>query len=300
MTVLTWTLPSGVSSESVEDLDGNEVDHTAIALARLPQQFRDKTNIEALIRALVGPATAIETALLALLAERSVTVAVGDQLTVLGDIVGQGRAGLDDDDYRRYIRARIATNKSNGLVSDLIKVARLVLDDDDAVLVVDQQGVAAVVVRVLEAVLDVAVRDILITFMRQTKSAGVRMLVETLTELEAASFAFDHYAWNAITLLGANGETAILVAVPPAVDGVGIETSFPASGTIVIGEGLGTEETLIYESIVRGEFYDEFRLTTEVANLHDAGEEIRLVAHVGESLGDSTDPLVGGALANVA
>jgi hypothetical protein len=55
--------------------------------------------------------------------------AEGAQLDNLGDIVGEPRKGRADDLYRIWIRARIAVNRGNGKVSDVLKVARLVVGE---------------------------------------------------------------------------------------------------------------------------------------------------------------------------
>lgn len=105
--------------------------------------------------------------------------AVGSQLDVLGDIVGQRRGGMADADYRRLIRARISVNRSKGTVEDVLKVARLVVNDDTVTYEVDNQGYATVVLRLLGAAVDSdLVRDLLLPMLRSTVAAGVRIIVE--------------------------------------------------------------------------------------------------------------------------
>ncbi len=166
------------------------IDHTAIALARLPQQFRGKAKIEALLRTVGTQLNEIEVAFQQLLTERAVDTAIGDQLDALGFIVGQPRDGLGDSDYRRYIRARIMTNRSRGTVEDVIRIARLVLGDATAHIEVDLQGVAAYVLRVEDITVTAAVASILAAFLRQGTSAGVRVLTETWPVAGAQTFSF--------------------------------------------------------------------------------------------------------------
>lgn len=153
-------------------------DHGARALARLKHQFKDKPKIESFLNALTAQGQELETALFALLTERGIDDAVGVQLDALGDIVGQPRNGLDDDDYRRFVRARIATNKSRGTVAEILKVARLVIDDDAAAFELELQPPAAVVLRLADIVVSDDLADILIGFLRDVSAAGVRMILE--------------------------------------------------------------------------------------------------------------------------
>lgn len=46
---------------------------------------------------------------------------------MIGRVVGQDRLGLSDDDYRSYVRARVAAHRSTGTFEDLIKVVSLVM-----------------------------------------------------------------------------------------------------------------------------------------------------------------------------
>lgn len=171
-------------------------DHVEQALNRTVQQFRDKEKIEDLLSAIAGPSQALEDALWQLFTERDVDTAVGVQLQAIGSLVGQPYEGQDDDDYRRLVRARISVNKSMGAVRDIVIVARLVVDDEDADLVVQRSGTAAVVVEVD----GVAVSDDLATnlnsFLQATKAAGVRLIVEYSTVAPAAMFFWDSTDWD--------------------------------------------------------------------------------------------------------
>ena len=150
-----------------------------------------RTNVEKLIVALVTPTQSVEDALQQLLSERSVDTAVGDQLDTIGVIVDQPRAGLDDETYRRYIRARIRTHRSNGIMRDILAVADLVIYDDDAYLRILNQGVAAYVLRVEDFVMDTDLVNVVIKFLRDATSAGVRPILETWPLEEDELFSFD-------------------------------------------------------------------------------------------------------------
>ncbi len=100
-------------------------DHIIAAKKRLLEQYKGKARMEALIEALVTPVQPLEDAFFQLLEERYLETSVGFQLDRLGDIVGISRDGLNDDQYRLRIRARIFVNVSNGEPETLILVYKL-------------------------------------------------------------------------------------------------------------------------------------------------------------------------------
>lgn len=138
----------------------------------------DSNNTTKLLTAIVAPMQSLEDALMSLMIERRISTAVGEQLDVLGRIVVQPRAGLDDDDYRRYIRARVVTNKSDGLVEDLIRIVSLLLDDENAVIHVSDEDMATVIVRSEGVEVPGDLADSVIRFLRAAKSGGVRLIFE--------------------------------------------------------------------------------------------------------------------------
>lgn len=168
------------------------VDHVTEALARLREQFKAKTNWVALTAALVQPTQDVENALFQLLTDRGVDDAEGDQLDAIGVLVGEARAGRSDDDYRRFIRARIATNRSNGTAEQIINIARLVLGDLDVSIRVENQGTAAYVMRILGPEMTVDVAGILVAFLRSATAAGVRAILEYTDGIDTDDlFTFD-------------------------------------------------------------------------------------------------------------
>lgn len=171
-------------------------DHVAAALARQKQQYIGKPKVEAWIEILVTPVQRLEDALYALIIERTIDTAIGDQLDVIGALVGQARDGRSDADYRRFIRATITSNKASGLIEDVITVSRLVLDLGDTGYVVERQGTAAMRLRVDAGAVSDAVAEILARFLRKTAGGGVRMLVEYSTVAPADSFYWDTTDWD--------------------------------------------------------------------------------------------------------
>lgn len=150
-----------------------------------------ENNITKLVRALVEPAQGVENALQQLLTERLIDTAVGYQLDILGKIAGQTRDGLDDETYRRYIRARIAANNSDGNVEDLIKVADLVIYDDAALYEVNTHRIATVVLRLKDKAISQTLADSLIRFLRDTVSGAVRVILEYSDQAPSTWFKWD-------------------------------------------------------------------------------------------------------------
>ncbi len=168
-------------------------------------------NIKKLLQALVDPVQDVESALQQLLVDRAVGTAVGEQLDVLGRVVGQDRNGMVDDDFRRMVRARISVNRSKGTISDVLVVAELVLDDTGAYLRVDNQGTAALVLRVEDVVTDWAVAELIIRMLRETVAGGVRIILEFWLSTAPDMFRFDTYTPGGSTGKGFGSTLSALV-----------------------------------------------------------------------------------------
>lgn len=170
--------------------------HSAEALKRLPEVLKNKPQLAAWITALCQPAQTIEDVLYQLLVERTVDAGSGAQLDTLGKIVGQPRDGLNDTDYRRYIRARIATNKSSGLTNELLHIARLIVNDSDANIRWDPSYPTAGTITVSSIPFDATLASILVKFLRAAAASGVRILLEW-TELDTEDlFFWDTTSWD--------------------------------------------------------------------------------------------------------
>jgi len=89
---------------------------------------------EALLEIFAEVFQELEDITVALVVETTLENAQGVHLDQWGELVGEARDGLSDDDYRRAIRARVATNRSSGHPEDLIVILALLLDIDDLTL----------------------------------------------------------------------------------------------------------------------------------------------------------------------
>lgn len=148
-------------------------------------------NTEKFVATLATPFQSIENMLQQLLTERSIDTAVGAQLDVIGRIVGQTRGGLDDDTYRRYCRARIATSKANGVFENLITVGDLIVYDNSAIYYANNEGTATVRFRVDVIAITAVLAKVLFTFLEETVSAGVRVVVQWTSSLPSNTFTLD-------------------------------------------------------------------------------------------------------------
>ena len=103
-------------------------DHRARALSDLVSAYRGRPRIEALVEALAGGAEAAEDETFGLLLSHTLTAAQGALLDQWGALVGEARQGLDDEDYRRFIRARLLANRSQGTVPELVAVFSIITE----------------------------------------------------------------------------------------------------------------------------------------------------------------------------
>lgn len=131
-----------------------------------------------LLLSFAGDIQAVEDTLQQLYTLRSIDAATGVQLDMLGKIVGQFRGGMIDADYRRIIRAKISVNRSKGTVADILKVSKLVLDDNAVLVEALNSGPATVVVKFLDAAVTDDVAELAIQMLKKTVSGGVRLIVE--------------------------------------------------------------------------------------------------------------------------
>lgn len=108
------------------------LDYAAVAVPRLTGQFENSPKLKALMAAIVGPLTTLESDGDALIAERWIDTAIGKQLDGCGHIVGESRQGRDDDDaYRVAIKFRVFVNISKGTPTDLIRGLKFLTDPTD-------------------------------------------------------------------------------------------------------------------------------------------------------------------------
>lgn len=183
-----FELPGGSEAAAAVIIGDGMRDHVTAAINRLPEQFKNKTNIRKLVTLLVEPAQELEEVFWDLILYRTADTATDATLDLIGKIVGELRGGKADDLYRRYIKARILTNRSHGLVETLIRIVRLI-HDDPVYVHVQSMPIATVVVTLADTTTTDAVADALIDFLKQAVSAGVR--IDLATSPDPIMFLWD-------------------------------------------------------------------------------------------------------------
>lgn len=149
-------------------------------------------NIKKMVTALITPFATLETALLALLTQRSVDTAIGAQLDVLGKIVGEVRNGLDDDDYRRYVRARVLANRSQGVSEDLIKIAVFILGvTTPGTIFIHTVSDASLILEIFNVAVTTAEAIALQDMLQDAVSAGVRLVISYPAVVNTGVFRLD-------------------------------------------------------------------------------------------------------------
>lgn len=107
------------------------LDYVALGQGRLTNQFQEKPLVKAVVGAMVAPLSEYEALADELRNNRWISTAVGKQLDGCGYIVGEPRAGRDDEAYRDAILFRIFVNTSDATPDDLIKGLRYLTKPDD-------------------------------------------------------------------------------------------------------------------------------------------------------------------------
>lgn len=281
MSDFVWLIPDALVTPSATVLAPGKVDHITDGLARLCSQFADKQNIIDLLAVFLQRYQDVENVFWDLLTLRDAYTATGAALDGVGKLVGQPRNGMLDEDYRRFIFARIATNNSNGTIEDLIKVTRLVLNNTLLRVVVRNDGVAAVRVQLEGDDVDTALADVVILFLRLAASAGVRVILESrMDPLDTEMFTTPPTAFVSIASLA--GATSVAVGTDHNF------TLFPATGTVEIDAGLAVAETVNYTAV--GFSAGSWRVTfaAPLANAHAIGAPICCTA-LGKGFGNSGD-----------
>ena len=111
------------------ELSHNEL-HQATALNRLLEQYKDKARLKTLVDIFAQQMQEVEDVLWDLYIKRTIDEAEGDQLRILGRIVGLTKGATGDDDFRILVRAQIKVLSSRGTYKDLLALIRLVIGTD--------------------------------------------------------------------------------------------------------------------------------------------------------------------------
>jgi hypothetical protein len=146
--------------------------------SRLFAQFATKPKIKAWAAMLARQATDLEDAAQAILTITNIDGSIGAQLDVLGRFINQPRVGLDDVTYRQYLRARILANKSVGTPEALYRVFLALFPGAALRITTSAIGVKAFKLSVGAVAMTVAQIAAAISFLRDSKEAGARAILE--------------------------------------------------------------------------------------------------------------------------
>lgn len=146
--------------------------------------------IETIISLFMKPFQRLENSAIQLLTLRDIDTGSGFVLDVIGRVVNQARAGLADDVYKRYLRARIATNRSTGKREELLHICRLILGDPAAQIFAQKQFNTTVFLKINNVAVLPSTETALAHFMEQAASNGVRLIVQSCPTVPTSSFKF--------------------------------------------------------------------------------------------------------------
>lgn len=229
MSSFVFYLPSTTPTPAPTTVPSGSVDHVSTAVAQLREVFK-KTSIIQLLTALMNPVASFETAAWDVYTKRTIDLAFGSTLDAIGKIVGEPRNGAVDDTYRRYIRARIATNRSGTVPENLITIARLVINDAAVTFRYENIGIAAYILHAIGAVPD-SVAAIVAAFLKEGTAGGVNGQFHWSSAVPALTFSFAKTTFPTVPIVA--GDTSITVVST---------AGFPSSGTLYIERGTTNED----------------------------------------------------------
>jgi len=102
-------------------------DHFEQAADKLIQRYKGKPRFAALLGTYIKQVQELEDATWQVVASRDVDTADDVRLEILGRLVSQPRRGATTEQYRLYIKSKIAVNRSDGAPETLKSIARLLL-----------------------------------------------------------------------------------------------------------------------------------------------------------------------------
>lgn len=102
----------------------SKLDHVEQGLGRLTSVFSESENLKSFLAAFLRQLEEVEESLIDLSKQKDLTNITGVWLDYIGYIVGEDRAGREDEEYRQALQLKIAINKSDGtppVVMDIVK-----------------------------------------------------------------------------------------------------------------------------------------------------------------------------------
>jgi hypothetical protein len=103
------------------------INHLTRAQGHLLNQYQDAANLSSIIATFAGQTQELENALQEFFTKRSLAVATGAQLDVLGEILGMERGSYADATYRALLYLRVAQYNSEGTIEELIGIYKNIM-----------------------------------------------------------------------------------------------------------------------------------------------------------------------------
>lgn len=131
MPVTSYTIPAAPPAATVVQggTDGDLIEITNLceeSLTLLLAQYQDSPRLKSLICSFIERLQELETATIAVHTNvLNIELAAGDNLDLLGKVIGESRDGRTDALYRNALRVRVLINISDGKIEQLIDIVRL-------------------------------------------------------------------------------------------------------------------------------------------------------------------------------
>jgi len=95
-----------------------------VGLSRVIEQFEDKPNIVGTLDAFLQETQKVEDLAFEVNSAFDLDTAIGEQLDVIGRLIGETRQGKSDELYRAAIRNRIVANSADGTIDNIISIVK--------------------------------------------------------------------------------------------------------------------------------------------------------------------------------
>jgi hypothetical protein len=164
--------------------------HQQVAVTRLLEQFKAQPIVVASVESMASPMQSVENGAWSLETERIIDTAVGPQLENFGAIVGQQREQFDDEDYRRYVRARVRLNVSSGTIPEIIGILEILLEEGQTLRFLNEFP-AGFTIWIEGAEMSSVLASKLAAFIKKARAGGVRAILSWGESPPEELFRFD-------------------------------------------------------------------------------------------------------------
>ncbi len=146
------------------------IDHVETGQSRLLSQWQDKPNMSGLVKSIMQSVQEVEDTIHQIIDNMNIFDATGEQLDVIGTLIGLERNGMDDDSYRAELFKQISINRSDGtteIIISLMEAATQTTNSDfwehypASIFFLIRGGYFAKLKEILEAISQAGVRSLL-------------------------------------------------------------------------------------------------------------------------------------------